>query len=403
LPGTNGINGTNGTNGATGPQGPQGLQGINGTNGVNGTNGLNGTNGATGPQGLTGTFDSGALTNYAQLNGSNVFTGPTVFSGNVIINSTNAGVIGGIGQPEQIQNNQNYLAASDGFVWGVVIAGIHDSDHWYVPSGNINLTVYTGFDTNNLTSIATYSASSGYIVNAPLTVLVPIHGGQYYNVQGGNYSGNLFFLPLNLQGLQGTAGTNGINGTNGATGPQGPPGEAPDGVITINQSGVTLSGTFTSPHGIAVYTNAGTFTWTNPGVSSVLVKMWGGGGRISGNPSGGGGGGAYCEAVLSVSNNVSFVVGNVGGDSSFLSCVAGGASGAGGGVAYGGQINVNGNDGVSRNSSSYIPIGGLAGSFPKTISAFAGGQYAGWPIPGFPGGGEGSGNVAFGGMVVIYY
>ena len=109
-----------------------------------------------------------------------------------------------IGQTQLIENNQNYLAASDGFVWGVVTAGIGNSIPNYPinlrENQNIDLTVYAGFDTNNLISMGGYSAAGnttvGIYLNSPLTVLVPIHSGQYYKVQGGNYNGNLYFLPF---------------------------------------------------------------------------------------------------------------------------------------------------------------------------------------------------------------
>ena len=202
------------------------------------------------------------------------------------------------------------------------------------------------------------------------------------------------------------------------------------GTVPVAQYAITTQNMFsqTFPLGIAVYTNAGTFTWTNPGVSSVLVKMWGGGGGGTGFYCTGsglsGGGGAYCEGVASVTNNfVYFTVGKGGagnyvgynggracfpttitsqggGDSIFINLFAGGGGGTTnsleanteryfttgtggvGGVATGGSINVSGNGN-----------GGAAGSF-----------YPGLPVSNismFPGGGSGANG--YDGMVIIYY
>ena len=210
------------------------------------------------------------------------------------------------------------------------------------------------------------------------------------------------------------------------------------GTVPVAQYAITTQNMFsqTFPHGIAVYTNAGTFTWTNPGVSSVLVKLWGGGGgaavlgtwgayNYSANAPGGGG--AYCEGVVMVTNDninitvgqggtinatssgdvftVSDVSGSSGGDSSFLSLIAhGGAGGIAqstvtgrypdgnyiwnttvfqeglGGASIGGSINVSGNSGGN---------GGQSGMFPplpinNTVKAYPGG-------------------AGYGGMVIVYY
>lgn len=201
------------------------------------------------------------------------------------------------------------------------------------------------------------------------------------------------------------------------------------GSVPVAQYAITAQNMFsqTFPHGIAVYTNAGTFTWTNPGVSSVLVKMWGGGGGAYGLF--GGGGGAYCEGVIQVSNNLQVVVGaggsvgNDGSNSIISSMVAGGgrSNGLGGGQAAGGMINVSGNPGFGNPAFGDTQYGGptpggAAGCFPPLSLAasriisirsndyitvhFKVGQYPGGGAEGSWGGWGGNG---YDGMVVIYY
>lgn len=167
-------------------------------------------------------------------------------------------------------------------------------------------------------------------------------------------------------------------------------------------SGITV------PKGIAVFSSSG--TWTNPpGITSVLVKLWGagGGGQVGGSGSAEGGGGAYCEGVVVVSNNVVLTVGaagangsdfvgtsaTAGGASSFLSLVANGGGGATatsisgvGGSASGGAINSSGQSGHwSQSNGASGGSNGNAGAPPGVQPA------------GFPGG---AGNA---GLVIVYY
>ena len=153
---------------------------------------------------------------------------------------------------------------------------------------------------------------------------------------------------------------------------------------------------FEVPHGMAVFTNSG--TWTRPpGVHRVHVKLWGGGGGggvdchgcgwtiptiiCEGQGGLGGGGGGYCEGVITVTGDGSVTVGSGGaavsappynesnsfggngGNSSFLSLTADGGSGGWitcqgfGGSASGGSLNVTG-----QPSGPYNGNGGNAAS-----------------------------------------
>ena len=169
------------------------------------------------------------------------------------------------------------------------------------------------------------------------------------------------------------------------------------------------------PHGMAVFTNSG--TWTRPeGVHRVHVKLWGGGGGGGWSatwitPTGcgvccGGGGGGYCEGVITVTRDVSVTVGSggaagpaptgggvanptdytggSGGNSSFLSLTANGGGGGdyllgilcpdgNGGSASGGSLNVAGQNGGQYNGGNAAFGGGLGSANPDGSGGFPGG------------------------------
>jgi hypothetical protein len=135
------------------------------------------------------------------------------------------------------------------------------------------------------------------------------------------------------------------------------------------------------------YTTAGTYNWTNPGASTVVVKLAGGGGGGCGYCESGGAGG-YAEGSVNVTgvSSVTVTVGGGGGATgyysvsgtggttsfgSYLSATGGGGAnntnshtGGSGGVGSGGQINLTGGGGSGHiNSVSYFP-GGKGGNTP---------------------------------------
>jgi hypothetical protein len=194
-----------------------------------------------------------------------------------------------------------------------------------------------------------------------------------------------------------------------------------DGAITSSKLAPGLLSEV--PHGMAVFTNSG--TWTRPpGVNSVHVKLWGGGGGGGEGPGGEwsgscGGGGGYCEGVITVTGDVSVTVGSGGaggstggdgGNSSFLSLTANGGSGGSssgggnGGSASGGSLNVAGQTGGQYPAGNAAFGGGLGFSNMDGSGGFPGGggqgsiiplpaeTSTGWPVaPGAPG------------VVVVYY
>jgi hypothetical protein len=159
---------------------------------------------------------------------------------------------------------------------------------------------------------------------------------------------------------------------------------------TSQSTSITDTGAFI---GMQSYSQSGTYTWVNPGATTVVVKLVGGGGGSAGYSESGGGGG-YSEAVINVSGvaTVSVTVGGggygvgyyagagSGGTSSFGSyCSATGGGGANtysthsgghGGVGSGGQVNLYGSSGsghangigacpVGRGGESYFGGGGV--------------------------------------------
>jgi hypothetical protein len=138
---------------------------------------------------------------------------------------------------------------------------------------------------------------------------------------------------------------------------------------------------------IQVFTSNGTFTKPSGGVSKVYVEVQGGGGGGGGNNEGGGGGG-YASKIYTITGDVTVTVGAggagrnnglplAGGDSSFDTIIGGGAlaqNATNGGIASGGDININGQDGQSGSGgSSHYGYGGRDGSGGVGIGYGAGG------------------------------
>ena len=169
------------------------------------------------------------------------------------------------------------------------------------------------------------------------------------------------------------------------------------------------------PKNIQVFTSTG--TWTKPaGVSTVYVKVWGGGGGgFSTSYTMGGGAGGYSEGLVAVSGNVTVTVGTGGaedgdgvassfaGDSTLTANGGvGGDLGGAGGTASGGTINLTG--GAAGAGTS--PVGGMGGSSPMGGSGGQGGVSAAGKAGTIPGGGGGtgtSGGVGAAGLVIVYY
>jgi len=168
-------------------------------------------------------------------------------------------------------------------------------------------------------------------------------------------------------------------------------------------------------------TNSG--EWTVPaGVSTVRVRLWGGGGGGGGGGSGagaGGCGGGYCEGYYPVSSGQSYAIsigaggapGQAGGSSNFggLCSASGGAAGGGGsggsagvasntpGIGAGSGLSLSGapgQNGLIFPGGGYT--GGAGGGSFATASAFAPAGNSSTNLSGQPGnfpGGGGSGGI----------
>ena len=164
------------------------------------------------------------------------------------------------------------------------------------------------------------------------------------------------------------------------------------------------------------YSASGTFV-APAGVTSVVVKAWGGGGKGAGlgngNPGGGGSGAYAAHSSSSVSAGTTYdVIVGVGGittsnpsgtASTFNGISAGGGSGTNsstggsGGTASGGTTNTTGGSGVTVSGND----GGAGGSAPNGGVGGAGGNGPTVPgsngsPPGGGGGGAGKNSTAFG-------
>jgi hypothetical protein len=276
-------------------------------------------------------------------------------------------------------------------------------------------------------------------------------------------------------GVTGAMGTTGEGGAPGPSGEAGAPGALADagpGVVVTSiqqsdagdascpQGGVQITsgssnsyvcngvngtnGGFTSQ---AVFTATGSFT-VPPGVTSLLVEVWGGGGgggasAPNGSPGGGGGGGGFGESVVAVTpgdvitvtvggggtpgsggNGTTSVPGGPGGTSSFGTLVT--ATGGQGGSA----ASEGGPGGVGGTSTSPISSDGATGTSNggegESTMGMPGGAAGGGGGPGgdgapggsstpggngiVPGGGGGSGGypanmggAGASGEVVLFY
>jgi hypothetical protein len=162
--------------------------------------------------------------------------------------------------------------------------------------------------------------------------------------------------------------------------------------VTLGSQGITYSSGTTQTSSVpdlGAMINVTTFTssgtWTNPGATTVIVKLVGGGGGGCGYCESGGGGG-YAEGVFNVTgvSTVGVTVGGggtgagyyqgcpSGGTSSFgsyLSASGGGGantysthSGGLGGIGSGGQTNLQGGTGNGHTNSVGAHAGGRGGS-----------------------------------------
>lgn len=155
-------------------------------------------------------------------------------------------------------------------------------------------------------------------------------------------------------------------------------------------------------------------TWAKPaGVDKVKVTVVGGGGGSGGGVSqtaggGGGGGGAYCQAIVSVSGNVTVTVGSAGnsggndgaggngGNSSFAGDVTvTAAGGTGGGAGSNGGF-ANGGAGGTCTNANLVSVAGQAGGQGADSGSLQLGGPGGNSVLGFGGFGKMSGTAATG-------
>lgn len=184
----------------------------------------------------------------------------------------------------------------------------------------------------------------------------------------------------------------------------------------------TASGGFAN---MQVFTSSGTFT-VPAGITKVKVTVVGGGGNgagatANGGYAGGGAGGAAIKVVsgLTPASTVSVTVGGIAGTSSFgAHCSATGGTSAptngtdasyAGGSGSGGNINFNGEPGVSSLGSA---AGGAGGSsILGTGGNFRAANQNGWPAVGYGAGGGGTfrtagsltGGAGSSGIVIVEY
>lgn len=211
-------------------------------------------------------------------------------------------------------------------------------------------------------------------------------------------NGNLNSTSLDVYGNMNVTGNIKVNGVAGN----------PGQVLGIDPSGnlawVNIPGAGFS--NFQVFNSSGTFT-VPPGITKLMIEVWGAGGGGSGTPAAnfggsGGGGGGYGKGIFSVSPAASYNVtvgaggtgssgsGNSGGTSNFdalISAFGGGGGPFGGGHGAGGS--------VSGSATIGIP-GGFGGNGGNNSPSGSGGDGGGGGGAGAPGGG-GSGTAPGGG------
>lgn len=135
---------------------------------------------------------------------------------------------------------------------------------------------------------------------------------------------------------------------------------------TVNFTVAGLSSLF-GMQSVQVFTSSG--TWTRPaGVNKVLIFVTGGGDDIPGGSSNGGAGATAIKFldVSSISSATITVGNNSGGDSSWVEAsntiTGGGASESNGGTATGGDLNLDGQDGVDTDGGGASFWGGGYGA-----------------------------------------
>ncbi len=185
----------------------------------------------------------------------------------------------------------------------------------------------------------------------------------------------------------------------------------------------------------AVWTSAGTYSWTCPaGVSQILFRGWGAGGAggvgSGGMPAGGGGGGGYLEVLLGVVQGEAYAVvvgaGATGaaavtpsGFGGLLSVFGGGNGGNGAGAPGGGgtpgsdavlQLAALSNPGTGAGQPGYLAggtaIGGAGGGSFGTSAGYpttsgGAGAAGAWPGGGGSGGATGAGGHGADGLVIL--
>lgn len=195
------------------------------------------------------------------------------------------------------------------------------------PSGaNVKID---GVDTGKTTPMSTSLATGDHTV----VVSIPNSGWnpdtRIVTIVSGNNDLSVTLLPMltvGPQGPKGDKGDKGDTGATGATGPQGlqgPPGATATQITNLQEqittlqslvsilqqqsAGFTVIQQFTNPTNDASFTHS----WTAPpGITHVLVEIWGGG--SGGEALSNGIGGAYSRSIITVIPNTTYTI-TVGG------------------------------------------------------------------------------------------
>jgi hypothetical protein len=291
-------------NGAQGPAGPQDPEGPQGQQGVSGPSGPVGPQGVARPAGINnrGTWVSTTAYN---ISDSVAYAGSSWIA--LIVNTDSA--------PSNSNSNWQLLAAKGMNNQGSWVSSInYQVDDAVSDGGEFWIAVAPNLDSEPSTLNPNWQLVSASGAAGPAGATGPQGAaGQTGQTGAAGQTGPTGATgatwPQGPTGSTGATGPQGMIGPTGPTGPQGPAGangpQGPQGPTGLAGTGLI---------GAQDFTSSGPWT-APPGVTSVVVQLWGaGGGGGSGDCSGeggGGGGGAYTRSFLTVIPGATYTV-NVG-------------------------------------------------------------------------------------------